>query len=101
LLVGLFAYATFAYAACATIFLALPADAFHSRAVASVSGLSGTGAGIGTLISTYLIGRIADAYSFQPIIIGASLVPVVATAVIVGMVRARKEPDPEGIVLQF
>lgn len=101
LLVGLFAYATFAYAACATIFLALPADAFHSRAVASVSGLSGTGAGIGTLISTYLIGRIADAYSFQPIIIGASLVPVIATVVIVGMVRARKEPDPDGIVLQF
>jgi ACS family hexuronate transporter-like MFS transporter len=101
LLVALFAYSTFAYAACATIFLALPADAFHSRAVASVSGLSGMGAGIGTLISTYLIGRVADAFSFEPIIIAASIVPCVATVIIVGLVRARKQPDPEGILLQF
>lgn len=100
-LVGLFAYSTFAYAACATIFLTLPADAFHSRAVASVSGLSGTGAGIGTLISTYLIGRVADAFSFQPIIIAASIIPCLATVAIVGLVRAGKQPDPEGVVLQF
>ena len=46
-LVGLIGYATFAYAACSTMFLSLPADVFQSRAVASVSGLSGTGAGIG------------------------------------------------------
>jgi ACS family hexuronate transporter-like MFS transporter len=100
-LVGLFAYSTFAYAACATIFLTLPADAFHSRAVASVSGLSGTGAGIGTLISTYLIGRVADAFSFQPIIIAASIIPCLATVAIVGLVRAGKQPDPDGVVLQF
>src|SRR6185312_16450914 len=68
LLVGLIGYATFAYAACSTMFLALPADVFHSRAVASVSGLSGTGAGIGTLISTYLIAKVSTRYSFQPII---------------------------------
>ena len=60
-LVGLIGYATFAYAACSTMFLSLPADVFQSRAVASVSGLSGTGAGIGTLISTYLIARFSDA----------------------------------------
>lgn len=101
LLVSLFAWSTFAYAACSTMFLALPADVFHSRAVASVSGLSGTGAGIGTLISTYLIGRVADAYSFQPIIIVASIIPCIATLVFVTMVRARRRPDPEGIVLTF
>ncbi len=83
------------------MFLALPADVFHSRAVASVSGLSGAGAGLGTLVSTYLIGQVADKFSFQPIIIVASIIPCVATAVFVTMVRARKEPDPEGIVVQF
>ncbi len=61
----------------------------------------GTGAGIGTLISTYLIGVIADRFSFQPIIIVASIVPCLATVVFVTMVRARKQPDPEGIVLDF
>ena len=101
LVVGLFAYSTFAYAACSTIFLALPADVFHSRAVASVSGLSGMGAGCGVILTTFLIGRISDQYSFQPIIIAASIVPCIATLVFVTMVRARKEPDPEGIVLQF
>src|SRR5207247_522390 len=32
-LVLLFGYATFAYSACSTIFLSLPADVFHTRAV--------------------------------------------------------------------
>jgi ACS family hexuronate transporter-like MFS transporter len=97
----LFGYATFAYAACSTMFLSLPSDVFHPDAVASVSGLGGTGAGIGTLISTYLIGRISDRFSFQPIVIAGSIIPCLATAIFVLMVRARKTPDPEGIVLTF
>jgi ACS family hexuronate transporter-like MFS transporter len=101
LIVGLFAYATFAYAACATMFLSLPADVFHSRAVATVSGLSGTGAGIGTLISTYLIGVVADKFSFQPIIIVASIVPCIATLVFVTMVRRGDKPDKSGLLLDF
>lgn len=101
LLILLFASASFAYAACSTMFLSLPADVFHSRAVASVSGLGGTGAGIGTLISTYLIGRISDSVSFQPIVIAASLIPCIATVVFVTLVRAPKIPDPDGIVLDF
>ena len=101
LIVALFAYATFAYAACSTMFLSLPADVFQSRAVASVSGLSGTGAGICTLISTYLIGRVADKFSFQPIIIVASIVPCIATIMFVTMVHRGKKPDPEGLLLEF
>jgi len=101
LLILLFAWASFAYAAASTMFLSLPADVFHTRAVASVSGLSGSAAGVGTLISTYLIGRITDRFSFEPVIIAASVIPCVATAVFVSMVRARKTPDPQGIVQNF
>ena len=101
LLVGLFGYASFAYSACSTMFLALPADAFNTRAVASVSGLGGTGAGIGTLLSTYLIGRISDRFTFQPIVIAASVIPCAATAVFVCLVRASKRPDPTGLLLDF
>lgn len=100
-LISLFAWTTFAYGACSTMFQSLPADVFHSRVVASVSGLGGTGAGVGTLISTYLIGQIADRFSFQPIIVGASIVPCIATAVFVTMVRASKKPDPNQVLLQF
>jgi len=101
LLILLFAYATFAYAACSTMFLALPADVFHTRAVASVSGLSGTAAGVGTLISTYLIGIVTDRSSFEPVIIVASVIPCVATAVAVLMVRASRKPDPAGLLQDF
>jgi ACS family hexuronate transporter-like MFS transporter len=100
-LILLFAWASFAYAACSTMFLSLPADAFHTRGVGSVSGLAGTGAGMGTLLSTYLIGRVTDRLSFQPVVIAASVVPCVATVVFVSLVRARRLPDPEGLLLQF
>jgi MFS transporter, ACS family, hexuronate transporter len=100
-LIALFSWATFAYGACSTMFLSLPADVFHTRAVATVSGLGGTCAGIGTLISTYLIGRITDRTSFQPIILAASLIPCVATLLLVTLVRANREPDPERLLLRF
>ena len=100
-LILLFSCATFAYAACSTMFLSLPADVFHTRAVASVSGLGGTAAGVGTMLSTYLIGVITDRVSFEPVILAASVVPCVATLVFVSLVRARRQPDPQGLVLQF
>jgi len=83
------------------MFLTLPTDVFHSCAVGSVMGLGGSGAGLGALLSTYLIGRISDRTSFEPIIIAASIIPTIATIVFVTMVRARRQPDPEGIVLHF
>jgi MFS transporter, ACS family, hexuronate transporter len=101
LLLALFAYASFAYAACSTMFLTLPTDVFHTRAVGSVMGMGGTGAGVGTLISTVLIGIISDRFSFQPIIIGASIIPCVATAVFVSLVRTARNPDPDGVLLEF
>lgn len=89
-LVALFAISTFSYSAWSTMALALPADLYPSGSVASVSGLSGTGAGIGTVLSTFLIGRISDRYSFAPILVGASLVPLGATALVFLLVRDRR-----------
>ena len=101
LLLFLFAYASFAYAACSTMFLTLPTDVFRSSAVGTVMGFGGMGAGAGTLISTFLIGWITTRFSFQPIIIGASIIPCIATIVFVSLVRAGKKPDPNGILLRF
>jgi MFS transporter, ACS family, hexuronate transporter len=101
LLILTFAYATFAYAACSTICLSLPADVFHTRVVASVSGMSGTAAGLATLVSTYFTGVIADRFGFQPVIIAASAVPCLATLIIFALVRPRKTPDPAGLVQEF
>jgi len=98
---GLFTYAAFAYGACSTIFTSLPCDVFNHRAVGTVSGMAGTGAGIGTMISTYIIGRVADAASFVPIVKVAAIIPVVATAVFVLMVRRTSRQDQKGLLLDF
>lgn len=82
-----FAISTFAYSAWCTMQLSLPTDLYPSQSVASVSGMSGTGAGLATIISTFLIGKISDRYSFEPILIAASLVPLVATALVFALVR--------------
>jgi len=84
---GLFGLSTFAYAAGSTIALTFPTDLFPSESVATVSGMTGTGAGVGTILSTYLIGYIADRYSFAPILIGASLIPLVAMVLVLVLVR--------------
>lgn len=101
LLLFLFAYTSFAYACCGTMFLTLPTDVFHTRAVGTVMGLGGTGAGIGTMISTLLIGWVSDQSSFKPVIIAAGIVPCIATLVFISLVRASKKPDPEGILMKF
>ena len=86
-LVACFAAATFSYAALSTMALALPADLFENRAVASVAGMAGAAAGAGTIVATFLIGAVADRFSFKPILITASLVPLFAAVLVVALVR--------------
>lgn len=81
------AVATFAYAALSTMILNLPADLYPAQSVASVSGLGGTAAGIGTIAAAYTTGVVADRYSFEPILMGASIIPLVAMAAVLLLVR--------------
>jgi MFS transporter, ACS family, hexuronate transporter len=87
---ALFGFSTFTYSAFGTMILVLPSDLFPSHSVATVSGMSGTGAGIGTVISTFLIGYIADHYSFEPILIAASLIPFSAMIFMLFTIRNTK-----------
>jgi ACS family hexuronate transporter-like MFS transporter len=89
-LAGLFAVSTFAYASFSTMALVLPSDLYRSESVATVSGMSGTGAGIGTIISTYLIGYVSDRYSFEPILITASLVPLFGMVLVLLLIRDKR-----------
>jgi ACS family hexuronate transporter-like MFS transporter len=89
----LFALATFCYAAFSTIANVLPSDLYRSDSVASVSGLSGMSAGIGTIIATKLVGYLSDAnqslatHSFDTIIIVAGLVPFMGMLLVLLLVR--------------
>jgi ACS family hexuronate transporter-like MFS transporter len=96
-LVACFAISTLAYAALSTMVLNLPADIYPTGSVASVSGMSGTGAGIGTITATYLTGWVSDRYSFEPILIAASLIPLLAVVAAIALVRNNRATR-EGIV---
>jgi MFS transporter, ACS family, hexuronate transporter len=92
-----FAVSTLAYAALSTMILNLPADIYPTESVASVSGMSGTGAGLGTIVATYLTGLVADHYSFEPILIAASLIPLLAMLAVLTLVRNNRATQ-DGIV---
>ena len=100
---ALFALATFSYASFSTIANVLPTDLYKSDSVASVSGLSGTAAGIGTIIAFKLIGHFSDArqaaatHSFDPIVIVAGLIPFLGMILVLLLVRNTRATD-EGLV---
>ena len=99
----LFGLATFSYASFSTIANVLPTDLYTSDSVASVSGLSGTGAGIGTIIAFKLIGYFSDArqasatHSFDPIVIAAGLIPFIGMILVLLLVRNTRATD-QGLV---
>jgi ACS family hexuronate transporter-like MFS transporter len=103
IITALFALATFSYASFTTIANVLPSDLFPSESVASVSGLSGTGAGIGTIIAFKLIGHFSDVrqatatHVFDPIVVVAGLVPLVGMMLVLLLVRNTRATD-EGIL---
>ena len=99
----LFALSTFSYASFSTIANVLPADLFRSDSVASVSGITGTGAGIGTIVAFKLIGYFSDArqaqaaHSFDPIVIVAGLVPFIGMILVLFLVRNTRATE-DGLV---
>lgn len=84
---GLVALATFCYAAFSTMAIVLAPDLFQTEAVATVSGMSGTAAGLGTIAATKLIGYVADRYSFTPIMVASSVIPIVGAILVLLLVR--------------
>ena len=103
LIAFLFALVTFTYAGFTTMANVLPSDLFGSESVASVAGLSGTGAGIGTIVAFKLIGYVSDArqgagtHSFDPIVILAGVVPLVGMILVLFLLR-NTEATERGLV---
>ena len=60
----------------------LPSDFFPEKAVASVAGLGGTGAGIGSMIFIFTTGWVVDHFSYVPILVTAGLLAPIGTVVL-------------------
>ncbi len=93
ILAVVFGFAMFAYASFSTMVLTLPSDLFQSKSVATVSGMSGTAAQIGTIICTFLIGYVSDHFSFTPILIVASFIPVIGMVMVLTFIREVRTID--------
>jgi ACS family hexuronate transporter-like MFS transporter len=92
-IIPLFTLSTFCYASYSTIANVLPSDLFQSHSVASVSGMGGSAAGIGTIITFKLVGYFSDmhqgsaATSFDWVLIAAGLVPLAGMVLVLLLVR--------------
>jgi ACS family hexuronate transporter-like MFS transporter len=81
----------------------LPSDLFESGSVASVSGLGGTGTGLGTIVAFFLVGRVSDArkamgtHSFDPITIVLGIIPFIGMILVLLLVR-NNEATERGLV---
>ncbi|HZS09757.1 MAG TPA: MFS transporter [Blastocatellia bacterium] len=60
----------------------LPSDFFPDKAVASVAGLGGVGAGIGSMIFILATGWVVDHFSYTPILTAAGLLAPLGTIVL-------------------
>jgi ACS family hexuronate transporter-like MFS transporter len=60
----------------------LPSDFFEDRAVGSVAGLGGTGAGVGAMLFTLTTGWVVDHFSYVPILVAAGVLAPVGTIVL-------------------
>lgn len=105
-IVSLFALATFSYASFSTIANVLPSDLYESGSVASVSGISGSAAGVGTIIAFFLIGRVSDlrqgaaTHVFDPIMVVAGIIPLIGMVLVLLLVR-NTEATKRGLVRQI
>jgi len=79
----------------------LPSDFFSDRAVASVAGLGGTGAGIGSMIFILTTGWVVDHFSYVPILVAAGILAPLGTITLFmlsGPIRRVQLKGPLGLV---
>lgn len=100
LITVLFSIATFSYAAFSVMANVLPSDLFQPEAVATVSGLSGEAAGIGTILGFKAVGYFSDAqratgtHAFDPIMIACGLIPCLGAVAVLWLIRDRRSASP-------
>jgi len=68
----------------------LPSDFYSSKAVGSVAGLGGMGAGIGSMIFIFTTGWMVDNFSYTPILVTAGLLAPIGTLVLFALAGSIK-----------
>jgi ACS family hexuronate transporter-like MFS transporter len=76
--IALISVIVFAYSSWAANVLTLPSDLFPPAVVGTITGACGTVAGLGGILTTLLTGQIIDRYSYGPVFVGLSCLPLLA-----------------------
>jgi ACS family hexuronate transporter-like MFS transporter len=90
---ALIAFAVWGYASWSTMGLTFPCDLFPQDVVATVTGLSGLGAGLAGALFTLAVGKLVDRFSYYPAFFAAATMPLLATAAVLLLLRT---PRGEG-----
>ena len=85
---ALISFAVWGYASWSTMGLTFPSDLFPQDVVASVTGLSGLGAGLAGTLFTLAVGWLVDKFSYYPAFVAAATIPLLATASVLLLIRA-------------
>jgi ACS family hexuronate transporter-like MFS transporter len=75
--------------------LTLPSDLFPSEVVASVTGLSGLGAGLVGTAFTLAVGLLVDRFSYTPAFVLAAALPLLGTAAVLWLIKDGRDARPE------
>jgi len=87
---ALIAFAVWGYASWSTMGLTFPSDLFPQDVVASVTGVSGLGAGLVSALFTLAVGKLVDRFSYYPAFFAAATMPLLATAAVLILLRPRQ-----------
>jgi ACS family hexuronate transporter-like MFS transporter len=88
--IALFCVGGFAHQMLNGALLTLCADLFDTKAVGTASGMAGTIAWTGGMLFTFLIGKSADLYGYNPLFVALAALDLVGAMVLWGMLRADK-----------
>jgi ACS family hexuronate transporter-like MFS transporter len=97
--IGLVSVAMLGYTGVTANMMAFPADVFPKSVVATIWGLAGMGSGSGGMVFALMTGWLVDRYSYVPVFIGFSLIPMIALSIIwfvLGPLRPVPAPGDEG-----
>jgi ACS family hexuronate transporter-like MFS transporter len=88
--------AVWGYASWSTMGLTFPSDLFPQDVVASVTGLTGLGAGLVSVLFTKIVGILVDQFSYLPAFMAAATIPLLATACVLILIHDPKQQTARG-----
>ena len=87
----------FAHGFWMTNYMTIIGDLFPSRTVATVVGLTGTAGGLGGFLSSLIVGRVIESFTFTPAFIACGVLYPIGLAIILLTVRRIERITFEGV----